>query len=72
MRTIAVLILIAIFAPAAAEECRIGTNRPGIDADPAQRIDASAPRMRCEQTIVRSQAPDGRSVERRQWNFEVR
>ena len=43
MRTIATLLLIAISAPAAAEECRIGTNRPGIDANPARRIDASAP-----------------------------
>ncbi|MGY3356437.1 hypothetical protein ACVWZK_003100 [Bradyrhizobium sp. GM0.4] len=50
----------------------VGTNRLGIDVNPAQRIAGSAPRMRCEQTIVRSQAPDGRTFDRRIWNFEVR
>lgn len=72
MRTIATLLLIAISAPAAADPCQVGTNRPGIDANPAQRIDSSAPQMRCTQTVVRSQAPDGRTFERRTWNFEVR
>jgi hypothetical protein len=44
MRTLAAAILAILAAtPAVAEPCQIGTNRPGIDASPAQRIDARAP-----------------------------
>jgi hypothetical protein len=55
-----------------AEPCVWGTNRPGIDTNPAVRADPNAPRMRCDMTVTEHTDPrDGHKFKETVWNFSV-
>lgn len=72
MKTIAALLIATLAAtPAIAEPCVWGTNRPAIDVMTTNRIDPSAPQMRCTQTTT-ERVVDGQVRTTKTWNFSVR
>jgi hypothetical protein len=71
---IAAAVVFAVMATTAAtaEPCVIGTNRPGIDVNPAIRTDPSAARMRCDMTVTERTDPrDGRKFQESVWKFSL-
>jgi hypothetical protein len=70
---LAILILVALAsAPAAAAPCRMGTNMPAIDANPAKPIDPNQARMVCTESVLVTRAPDGSEQRTRMWSFDLK
>lgn len=68
---LAAVLAMTLAAPACAEPCQWGTNRPGSDVNPARRIDESAPQMRCSMTVTERTDAQGNVRQTRTWNFAV-
>jgi hypothetical protein len=67
------VVLAALVAtPAAAEPCRMGTNMPAGDANPAKPINEGQARMLCSESVLVSRARDGSEQRMRTWRFEIK
>jgi hypothetical protein len=67
-----VVILAALIAtPAAAEPCRMGTNMPAGDANPAKPTSPNQARMVCNEGVLVSRARDGSTQTMRTWKFTL-
>jgi hypothetical protein len=69
-RSLALVVAAVIATPAAAADCRMGTNMPAGDANPAKPIDAGQARMVCQESVLVSRARDGSTQQMRTWKFE--
>lgn len=69
--TITLLILAALTASASAEQCAWGTNRPGSDVNPAQRINATDAQARCNMVVTQRTDSQGTVHTTKTWSFSV-
>lgn len=69
---LATVFLVSAICAASADPCVFGTNRPGSDVNPAQRIDPNAPQMRCTQTVTERRVDTrGTTQQVKTWNFAI-
>jgi hypothetical protein len=67
-----VIIAALVASPAAATDCRLGTNMPAGDANPAKPINEGQARMVCSESVLTSRARDGSEQKMRTWKFEIK
>ena len=72
MRLAIILLAALASAPAAAADCRMGTNMPAGDANPVKPIDPNQARMVCTESVLVSRAPNGTVQQVRTWKFDIK